>query len=166
MVIADSSHSGSTARQLIVPDISPVIEEIIFLVLNEKDDVGEIRTTAMRLLVALSYAPCAAADEKSKATATSMNNPVVEQITPLVTRFMSLLENEKLRPFVVKLLSLIAMEATGMWGSAPELDNMLTFATVRRTISLQIISLVFRTDDVSLQGHTELLARLISDGMS
>lgn len=76
-----------------------------------------------------------------------MNSPVVKQITPLATKFMGLLQNENLRPSVVELLSLMSNDAA-----------------VRRTISLQIIASAFGTDNVTLQGHCELLARLISDG--
>ena len=128
--------------------IESAIPEIITLALDEKDDVGGIRTTAIQLLVSLSAAPTVTTDEHSS-TSSPVNSPVVKQITPLATKFMGLLQNENLRPSVVELLSLMSNDAA-----------------VRRTISLQIIASAFGTDNVTLQGHCELLARLISDGTS
>ncbi|KAJ3538621.1 hypothetical protein NMY22_g5091 [Coprinellus aureogranulatus] len=128
--------------------IESAIPEIIALALDEKDDVGGIRTTAIRLLVALSSDDADNADDASsrRVSPTVRKTPVLKQLIPLATRFMDLLQIANLRPCAVELLSLLATE----------LD-------VRRTISLQIISLAFGTDTSSLQGHTELLARLIAD---
>ncbi|KAJ3524913.1 hypothetical protein NMY22_g10796 [Coprinellus aureogranulatus] len=136
-----SAHRSSQPRL-----IESAIPEIIALAFDEKEDNGEIRVTAIQLLVALSAAPKVTAHRNST-TASSMNSSVVKHITPLATRFMDLLQNENLRLSVVELLSLMASEPT-----------------VRHTISLQIVSVAFGEGNIALLGHTELLARLISDG--
>ncbi|KAF6763752.1 armadillo-type protein [Ephemerocybe angulata] len=128
--------------------IESAIPEIITLALDDKDDVGGIRATAIRLLVALSGASADTKDSEHNSTLSySTSGPVLKQITPLATKFMTLLDNENLRPSVVELLSLMSTEAA-----------------VRKTISLQIITLAFGPESLALVGHAELLARLISDG--
>ncbi|KAJ3521074.1 hypothetical protein NMY22_g12464 [Coprinellus aureogranulatus] len=124
--------------------IESAIPEIIALALDEKDDVGGVRTTATRLLVALCSDDMSGTGSR---TVPRTRTSVLEQLTPLAMRFMDLLQNANLRPSVVELLSLMATESN-----------------VRRAISMQIISLAFGTDSGSLQGHTELLARLIAEG--
>jgi hypothetical protein len=128
--------------------IESAIPEIIALALDEKDNVGGIRKTAIQLLGALFTRPSNATNEHAGAPSL-VDSPVVKQITPLATGFMGLLQNENLRPSIIQLLSLMSADVT-----------------VRRTISLQIIAVAFGPDNESLRWHCELLARLISDGMS
>ncbi|KAJ2935789.1 hypothetical protein H1R20_g1304, partial [Candolleomyces eurysporus] len=75
-------------------------------------------------------------------------NTVLEHMTPLATKFMALLQIEGLRPSVVELLSLMSRDAT-----------------VRQAITVRIATMAFGSENHSLVGHVELLAKLISDGM-
>ncbi|KAF6763735.1 hypothetical protein DFP72DRAFT_482149 [Ephemerocybe angulata] len=127
------------------------IPEISALAMDEKDDVGGIRATAIRLLVALAGG--------SRCTPSApLYNPVpylssaalavLDQITPLAGRFLLLLKNETLRPSVVDLLSLMSEGNPA----------------VRRMITMRMITSFLGTDNVSLTGDVDLLAQMISDG--
>ncbi|KAF5338704.1 hypothetical protein D9611_013363 [Ephemerocybe angulata] len=127
------------------------IPEISALAMDEKDDVGGIRATAIRLLVALAGG--------SRCTpGAPLYNPVpylssaalgvLDQITPLAGRFMLLLKNETLRPSVVDLLSLMSEGSPA----------------VRRMITMRMITSFLGTDNISLTGDVDLLAQMISDG--
>ncbi|KAJ2935952.1 hypothetical protein H1R20_g1143, partial [Candolleomyces eurysporus] len=115
--------------------IESAIPEIIALALDDnlKDNAGEIRITAIKLLTVASKSDV---------------NTVLEHMTPLATKFMALLQIEGLRPSVVELLTLMSRDAT-----------------VRQAITVRIAATAFSSENHSLVGHVELLAKLISDGM-
>ncbi|RXW12735.1 hypothetical protein EST38_g13119 [Candolleomyces aberdarensis] len=128
----------------------PAILEIIALSLDEKDDVGEIRITAIQLLVALSSGPTSLESvgrQGGPKSCTAVNTSVLEQITPLATKFMALLQIDRLRPCVVRLLSLMSLDPTA-----------------RQTITLRIASVALDPENPAGVAHVELLSRLISDG--
>ncbi|KAJ2933121.1 hypothetical protein H1R20_g3955, partial [Candolleomyces eurysporus] len=128
----------------------PAILEIIALALDEKDDFGEIRLTAIQFLVALSSGPTSfesVGRQGGPKSWTAVNTPVLQQITPLATKFMALLHIDRLRPCVVQLLSLMSLDPTA-----------------RQTITLRIASVALDPENPDLVAHVELLSRLISDG--
>ncbi|RXW11746.1 hypothetical protein EST38_g14109, partial [Candolleomyces aberdarensis] len=129
--------------------IESPVAEIISLVFDDKDDIELVRIPAIRLLVAMSLVPASleTAGEGQLGLLTVTTNPVLKQITPFATKFMELLQIECLRPSVVKLLSLMSLDAT-----------------VRRTITLSIAATAPGSEEHILVGHVELLAQLISDG--
>ncbi|KAJ2935931.1 hypothetical protein H1R20_g1162, partial [Candolleomyces eurysporus] len=81
--------------------------------------------------------------ERSTATV----SPVLKQTTPWATKFMSLLQIERLRPSVSALLSLMSQDPA-----------------VRQKITRRVTSMALSSDNPALAGHVELLTRLISDG--
>ncbi|KAJ2916147.1 hypothetical protein MD484_g4298, partial [Candolleomyces efflorescens] len=118
--------------------IESAIPEIISLAFDDKDDVGEIRTTAIQLLVVLSSSAGQSEPSSGLKKVTLIN---------LATRFMDLLQDEHLRPAVVALLSSISRDDTA-----------------RETIVLRIASMAFGPENPDLVGYVELLVHLISDG--
>ncbi|KAJ2933122.1 hypothetical protein H1R20_g3954, partial [Candolleomyces eurysporus] len=125
------------------------IPEIISLAFDDKDDVGGTRITAIQLLVALSSGPepLESVGKGKAEPSTAPTSSVLRRITPHATKFMALLQVERLRPSVVELLSLMSLDPT-----------------VRQTIMLRIASMAFGPETLVLEGHVELLSRLISDG--
>ncbi|KAJ2916967.1 hypothetical protein MD484_g3468, partial [Candolleomyces efflorescens] len=128
--------------------IESSISEIINLALDDKDDVGGIRSVSIKLLAAFISAtrnpPVVPLDGGLAQVGT-----VSKQIIPLAAKFMALLEVEHLRPSVVELLSEMSIDTA-----------------VRETITLRIISALFGSDSIgaTLVGHAELLTQLISEG--
>ncbi|KAJ2935951.1 hypothetical protein H1R20_g1142, partial [Candolleomyces eurysporus] len=129
--------------------IESPVTEIISLAFDDKDDIEEVRIPAIQLLVAMSLVPASLenAGQGQLGRLTVTTGSVLKQITPLTTKFMELLRIEHLRPSVVKLLSLMSLDAT-----------------VRRTITLSIAATAFGSEKHILIAHVELLAQLISDG--
>ncbi|KAJ2935928.1 hypothetical protein H1R20_g1166, partial [Candolleomyces eurysporus] len=125
------------------------IPEVISLAFDDKDDVGETRITAIQLLVALSSGPepLESVGKGKAEPSTAPTSSVLRRITPHATKFMALLQVEHLRPSVVELLTLMSLDPT-----------------VRQTIMLRIASMAFGPETLVLEGHVELLSRLISDG--
>ncbi|TEB39603.1 hypothetical protein FA13DRAFT_11553 [Coprinellus micaceus] len=115
------------------------VPEIVALALDDKDDVGTLRSTAISLLVAI-------------LTATIKNiyisESVFKQIAPQTVKFMALLRNESLRTPVVRLLSILS-----------------TDTRVRKTISLRIINSVISMvkANEAMENYAELLARLVAE---
>ncbi|RXW17402.1 hypothetical protein EST38_g8457 [Candolleomyces aberdarensis] len=136
-------------RHLKLRLIESAIPDIVSLASDDKDNVGGIRISAIQFLVALSSGP-ASLESVGKGRAEPSAAPtssVLGRISPHATKFMALLQVEDLRPSVVELLSL-----------------MLLDPTVRQTIMLRIASMAFGPETLALEGHVELLSRLISDG--
>ncbi|RXW24841.1 hypothetical protein EST38_g998 [Candolleomyces aberdarensis] len=128
----------------------PAILEVIALALDDKDDVGEIRITAINFLVTLSSGRTSLESVERQGgpkSWTAANASVLKKVTPLATKFMELLHVDRLRPSVVQLLSLMALDRTA-----------------RQAITLRIASVILDPENPALEAHVELLSHLASDG--
>jgi hypothetical protein len=134
------------------------VPEIVALALDDKDDVGTLRSTAISLLVAI-------------LTATIKNiyisESVFKQIAPQTVKFLALLRNESLRTPVVRLLSILSTDTRGQLRhpSHPITTNSSS-PSVRKTISLRIINSVISMvkANEAMENYAELLARLVAEG--
>lgn len=118
--------------------LSYVIPSLIILALDDAGDAGGSRAMALQLLVSLMTQ-----DDKGREAVKGHQRKHAFQ----TTKFMALLGYRDLRSSLVELLSLMAVDAT-----------------IRKTISLQVMTVLSSTvEDENYAGHAELLTRMISD---
>jgi hypothetical protein len=104
--------------------------------------------------------------ERLAAAAAATSRSVLDQIKPLATKFMGLLQVEHLRPSVVDLLSLMSQDAPGKQFFHVFASRSHRTFSVRQTIALCISSMALGPENPAFAGYVELLTRFIWDGAS